>query len=122
VNTSPIGEWEIVKSDFIGTKEDLLNGDKSMNLYTFFGASIWAQAEGKSFVFKEDGTWNSDLIPKEVADILELKYEWEKNIIIYVNSKVDSTSYEFIVDVVDLNNESMVWKFGNYMNVYLKKK
>lgn len=118
---SPVGQWEVVKADFIGTKEDLVNGDKSMNLYTFFGAAIWAKSKGKLFIFNSDGTWNSDMVPPEVAGLIELTYEFDTNFKIFVNSKTDSTHFEFPLEVVQHEEEIMIWKFGNYMNVQLKR-
>ena len=118
---SILGEWIIQEAEFNGTRDDMKLSEE-MNLYTFFGSSIWKNAKGESFEFRDDGTWTSSMVPNEVRDKVELIYKFNQNITINTFGKLDSTSYQFDVIVEELEFNSMLWKFGNYMDVKLQRK
>ncbi|MDF1674362.1 MAG: hypothetical protein P1U44_01505 [Vicingaceae bacterium] len=119
---SIVGEWVVQEAKFKGTSDELNFSNEEINLYTFFGSTIWLKAKGNSFKFNDDGSWSSSMIPMEIIDKVKLKYEFDKNIMIDAYMILDSTTYEFEVVVDELESNSMVWKFGNYMDVRLEKK
>lgn len=117
---SVIGKWQVQEAQFKGTIDDMVPTDQ-MDLYTFFGSSIWSKAEGNTFVFNDDGTWSSSMIPEEIVDKVKLKYKFKENISVNAHMLLDSITYEFEILVSELESDVMIWKFGNYMDVILKR-
>lgn len=118
-----VGEWTVQEAKFIGEYEDMIAAsNEKMNLYTFLGSSIWLNAEGESFIFETDGSWNSTMIPIELRDKIQLNYQYNDKIFMNTIMLLDDRKFEFEVDVIEKKSDFMVWKFGNYMDVTLKKR
>lgn len=114
------GKWIVREVNFKGTKEDLLQVN-DVDFYTLFGANVWSKAEGKSFEFSDDGILSTDLIPTEVRNKLKFSYIFNDNIDIKAVMN-GHTTYEFKVVVDKIEDDLMIWKFSNYMDVKLTRK
>lgn len=112
-----IGKWIVEEVNFKGTDEDFLQ-TSTIDFYTFFGANLWSMSKDKFFFFHESGLLDTDMITSELKNKVKLSYKFNKNIEIKANL-ISDTLYEFIVVIDKLDTDSMVWKFGDFMDVKL---
>jgi hypothetical protein len=115
-----VGKWVIQDVKFKGTYEDILKTNEK-DFHTFFGATGWTNAINKTYEFKADSLLETDMLSNKIKEKVKMSYILNENIDIEVNIISENTKLEYTIIFEKLDYDLMIWHFGNYMDITLKR-
>ncbi|WP_291131245.1 hypothetical protein [Flavobacterium sp. UBA7682] len=113
------GKWIVTDVIFKGNAYNV-TPPKGINIYSFFGAEAWKNAEGKHFSFEENNTWNTDIIATEKMINLNTKYNFDKNLYLFCLLNTEN-QFEFEIKLSSLTEKKMTWDLNSYIEINFTK-
>lgn len=117
------GKWEVEKIETIGGYNDLLELEEDSSFYTFFSSNDWENAKGEFFYFDKENAFSTSLLPQEAKKFIGLRYFMDNNQlkIECVQLQRNNSKVQLYLNIDSLTKSKMIWMFGSYMKITLKK-
>ena len=118
------GTWKIETLEQNKAPEMVVPNSQNIDILTFFGPEIWANSEGGNFIFEENGEVSTTIVPQEVLEMCNLKYEYKnghKSIVFTaeIPQIEEPVRMENPVEVVSENE--MIWTLNDFLEVHFSK-
>lgn len=120
------GKWNFESHEFIGSINSFPlpgNSNGEGSFFSFFGAQVWSNCNGKNIEFLNDGKLKTDLTNQESLDALNFQYnlQLEDSIIVFSNTLPNSNLVNKMPVHVSFQDGKMIWKIDDVLKIALKR-